>query len=317
MDAFDSGTWLLVLNPVSGRGVGLRDRAKIEAALAAEQLAFVAVVSAHPGHTLTLVADAITRGCRNILVAGGDGSLSEAVNGICAQSVVPPEAIRLALIPVGTGNDWARAQALPHGYREAARIVAAGSVRSHDAGVIDFGAGGRRWFINVAGMGFDAGVIQRMPTRRLGRLAYLIGLLRELVLYRPEALRWQQDGAERSAEAFVLFACIGRFCGGGMLVAPQASAEDGLLDFVLIRHMGRLAVLRALPALFDGSLARHPKVETWRADETAFPGAPGIAIEADGELVGQTPATFRVVQGALRMVVPAIQQATRRNHRSL
>ena len=316
MDAFDSGTWLLVLNPVSGRGVGLRDRAKIEAALAAEQLAFVAVVSAHPGHTLTLVADAITRGCRNVLVAGGDGSLSEAVNGICAQSVVPPEAVRLALIPVGTGNDWARAQALPHGYREAAGIVATGAVRRHDVGVIDFATGGRRWFVNVAGMGFDAGVIQRMPTRRLGRLAYLIGLLRELILYRPEALRWRHDGAERSAEAFVLFACIGRFCGGGMLVAPQASAEDGLLDFVLVRHMGRLEVLRALPALFDGSLAQHPKVETWRAKRVTFTGVPGIAIEADGELVGHTPATFRVLPDALRMVVPTIEQATGGNQSS-
>lgn len=303
-EAIDSSTWLLVLNPVSGRGAGLRDRRKIEAALTSQGLSFVAVVSEHYGHTTDLVSEGIALGCRRILVAGGDGSLSEAVNGIFAQTAVPPVEIKLALIPVGTGNDWARAQSVPHDYLEAARTIAAGATRAHDVGIIDFGAGGRRWFINVAGMGFDAGVIERMPTRKLGRLAYLIGLIRELVVYRPVALRWLSGGHEQSAKAFVMFACIGRYCGGGMLVAPESSPVDGQLDLVLIHHMSRMAVLRALPKLFDGTLSQHPKVGTWRTADVDFMGAPGIAIEADGELVGHTPATFSVLREAVWMVIP-------------
>jgi YegS/Rv2252/BmrU family lipid kinase len=303
--SFDSSTWLLVLNPVSGRGAGLRDRKKIESALTSQGISFITVVSEHYGHTADLVSGGIAQGCRHILVAGGDGSLSEAVNGIFAQPDIPPKEIRLALVPVGTGNDWARAQALPHDYLEAARTVAAGATRSHDVGVIDFSAGGRRWFINVAGMGFDAGVIEHMPTRKLGRSAYLIGLIRQLVAYQPLSLHWRNGGDDQSAQAFVMFACIGRYCGGGMLVAPEASPVDGLLDLVLIRHMSRLNVLRALPSLFDGTLPQHPKVSGWRTERVEFTGAPGIAIEADGELVGHTPATFCVLREAVRMVVPA------------
>ena len=304
-NSFDDSTWLLVLNPVSGRGAGLRDRAKIESALSSQGLSFISVVSEHYGHTADLVAEGIARGCRHILVAGGDGSLSEAVNGIFARPEIPPTEIRLALIPVGTGNDWARAQALPHDYLEAARTVAAGATRSCDVGVIDFAAGGRRWFINVAGMGFDAGVIERMPSRKLGRLAYLIGLIRQLVAYKPLSLHWNSSGDSQSADAFVMFACNGRYCGGGMLVAPAASPVDGLLDLVLIRHMSRMSVLRALPSLFNGSLHQHPKVSEWRTERVEFTGAPGIAIEADGELVGHTPATVFMLKEAVRIVVPA------------
>jgi diacylglycerol kinase (ATP) len=101
-----------------------------------------------------------------------------------------------------------------------------------------------------------------------------------------------------------MFACIGRFCGGGMQVAPEASPVDGLLDLVLIRHMTRLSVLRALPSLFNGKLHQHPKVSAWRTGRIEFMGAPGIAIEADGELVGFTPANFSVLRQAIRIVVP-------------
>ncbi len=302
---FDSSTWLLVLNPVSGRGVGLRDRSRIEAALESVGIHFRSVVSEYHRHTILLVAEAIGNGCRRILVAGGDGSLNEAVNGIFQQVAVPPGEFRIALLPVGTGNDWARAHGLPHDYGQAAHVIAAGTTQAQDVGLIDLeGTHSKRWFVNVAGMGFDAGVIQRMPNRRLGRLAYLIGLLRELYDYRPLPLTWQLGATEQRADAFVLFACIGRFCGGGMLVAPGASFRDGRFHMVLIRHMGRLSVLRALPQLFDGTLADHPKVETWLTERIRFDAPPGTSIEADGELVGTAPATFTVLPEALRLVVP-------------
>lgn len=303
---YDSSTWLLVLNPVSGRGAGLRDRERIESILAATGIPFVSEVSQYSGHTVSLVSEAIGHGCRRILIAGGDGSLSEAVNGVFRQTAVPPGELRIALIPVGTGNDWARARGLSHDYEQAARTIASGLMQPSDVGMIDLEATQtRRWFINVAGMGFDAGVIQRMPTRRLGRLAYLIGLLRELLAYRPLPLAWRIGATSHQADAFVLFACIGRYCGGGMLVAPQADPADGRLDMVLIRHMGRLSVLRALPRLFDGSLAQHPKVETWITEHLRIDAPPGTAIEADGELVGHAPATFTVLPRAIQMVVPS------------
>jgi len=303
----DGATWLLLLNPISGGGIGLRDRARIESAIAARGICHVAALSEFPGHIVTLVRDAVGRGCRRILVAGGDGSLSEAVNGIFSQQAVAPDEVTLALLPIGTGNDWARGREIPTGYDQALDLIAAGQTIHHDIGVIDFDSagGGRRYFINVAGTGFDAGVIERMPSRKLGRVAYLVGLLSELASYRRLPLRLRIGAQRVDAEAFVFFACIGRYCGGGMQVAPRARCNDGLLDLTLVRYLGRIELLLNLRRLFDGTLPEHPKVSTWQDASAGIDAPPGAAIEADGELVGHAPARFSVLPRALRIVAGA------------
>jgi diacylglycerol kinase (ATP) len=301
---YSPSTWLLVLNPVSGRGAGRRDRMRIEAAMRSHGIDFHSAMSEYAGHTQVLVAEAVASGCRRVVVAGGDGSLNEAANGILGQETVAAEQVRLSLIPVGTGNDWARMRSIPRGYTEAAGLLVRGRVVRQDAGRIDFASGERRYFVNVAGAGFDAAVLEHLPRWRLGRLSYLVGLLRALAAYRPLPLRWRHDGGvEADAQAFVMFACNGRFCGGGMLVAPDASDADGRLEFVLIRHMPRLEVLRSLPRLFDGSIYGHPGVSHWTAANLDLIGPAGTAVEADGELVGKLPATLGIARAALGVVV--------------
>lgn len=307
--SYDDATWLLLLNPISGGGIGLRDRPRIESMIAAQGLRHVAALSDYPGHIVALVAEAVARGCRRVLVAGGDGSLSEAVNGIFTQSAVAPEQVTLALLPIGTGNDWARGRGIPGDYAQALRLIAAGRVLSHDVGVIDFAAattnGTRRYFINVAGTGFDSGVIERMPSRKWGRLAYLVGLLRELADYRPLSLRLKIAETSVDAKAFVFFACIGRYCGGGMQVAPAARCDDGLFGLTLVRYLGLIELLLNLRRLFDGSIASCPKVSTWQSAAAAIEAPEGSTIEADGELVGHAPARFSILPQALRIIAPA------------
>ncbi|MBI4997519.1 MAG: diacylglycerol kinase family lipid kinase [Rhodocyclales bacterium] len=298
-------TWLLLLNPVSGGGRGLRQRTRIESAMAARHLSAHTAVSEYAGHTTELVARAIRAGCRRLLVGGGDGSLSEAVNGILAVAEVPSTDVTLALLPVGTGNDWARGHGIPHDIDRALDIVAAGRVQAHDAGYVDFPASGaRRHFINVAGIGFDAIVVEHMPSRKLGWLAYLVGLLRSLGSLSPIPLRIAVDGRTEHADALVLFACIGRYCGGAMFVAPRARSDDGKLDLTLIRHMPRLSILRSLPRLFDGSIAAHPRVTMWQTGAARIDAPAGTPLEADGEFIGHAPAAFGVLPGALRVMLP-------------
>lgn len=301
---FAAETWLLALNPISGRGRGLAARQRIEARLAARGQRFHTAVSRYPGETADLTAAAVDRGCRRVLVAGGDGSLSEAVNGLFIQQAVPPAAVTLALLPVGTGNDWARSHGLPSAMEAAIDLAVSGTPRRHDAGRIEFAAGGHRHFVNVAGAGFDAVVVERMPSRRLGRLAYLVGLLRGLAAYRPLPMQITVDGRREEAEALVAFACIGSTCGGGMRVAPGAQDDDGLLDVTLIRYLKPWEILRDARRLFDGSLLGHPRVSGWRASRVHLAGAPGIPLEADGEPAGHLPATVSVLPAALSLVRP-------------
>ncbi|MBL8492076.1 MAG: diacylglycerol kinase family lipid kinase [Rhodocyclaceae bacterium] len=295
---------LLVLNPVSGRGRGVRHRQEIEAMLADQGLAFESAVSAYAGHTTVLVADAVRRGCRRVLVAGGDGSLNEAVNGLFGQQAVAPDRVTLALLPVGTGNDWGRGHGLARDMQAAIALAAGGRSSPHDVGVIEFADGGRRHFINVAGCGFDSTVVARMPSRRFGRLAYLVGLLRGLAAYRPLPLDLEVAGRRRSVQTLVVFACLGRYCGGGMDVAPDARTDDGLMDLTVIRHMNVLQILRDLPRLFDGTLPAHPRVDVERTAEAVLAGPEGTLLEADGDIVGRLPARLRVIPGALRVVLP-------------
>lgn len=287
--------WFVVLNPVSGRGRGWRDRDRIVAALRAHGSEVELAVSERAGHVQPLVAQALAAGHRNVLAVGGDGTVQEAANAVLEAGADA----RFAALPVGTGNDFARTHGVPRDYAAAARVLATGHTRSIDVGEARFDDGRRRYFVNVAGAGFDAYVIEHMPDRRWGRLAYLAGVLRGLAGYRPQPMRLVVDGERRDARSSVAFACLGRYCGGGMLVAPDARSDDGRFDLVRIGDLTRLDVLLSLRRLFDGTIDAHPKVHTARAAairiETALP------IQADGELIGRGPVTLSVMPKALKV----------------
>ncbi len=298
--------WLVVLNPVSGRGQALRRQPEIVRLLELHGMRHSVAISRFHGHAIELVSAAVAAGCRRLLIAGGDGSLNEAVNAILAQDKVPPAEILLATLPVGTGNDWARSHRVPGNWPAAVALAASETSALHDAGVAEFGDGSRRWFINVAGVGFDAAVVERKMARGFGQLAYVLGLLGALWSYRPVAVRVSQDdGAAREASILVQFAALGRNCGGGMLIAPDAVPDDGRFASVLVHAMSRLEVLASLKCLFDGTLPGHPKVEASPCATIRVDAPTALAVEADGELIGHTPVTFRVLPRAIRVVVPA------------
>lgn len=299
-------SWLVVLNPVSGGGRALRERRRIERLLDAQGLRFTVAVSEHPGHVTDLVAAAIGEGCRQILVAGGDGSLHQAANAILGQTSCPSHEVTLAALPVGTGNDWVKTLAIPRDWNGALALIGGANRRRIDGARIDFDDGRAPChFMNVAGIGFDAEVVRRMPPSKRGALAYLSGVLGTLSAYRPVRPALSGDIVAAAEELFVLFACLGRYCGGGMHVAPAAQPDDGLFDVVRVRHLGRLEVLLNLRRLYDGTLPAHPKVSIGHAACLRLETPRPCAIQADGELVGETPATLSVLPGALTVVAPA------------
>lgn len=294
--------WLVVANPISGQGRAMHHRHEIEAVLRRHSLAFSLEISERPWHTAELVQAAIGRGCRRILVAGGDGTVNEAVNGIFRQQAVPTTDITLGVLPIGTGNDWARTHRIPQDYSEVAALMSRGLSRLHDVGVAAFADGNRRHFINVAGIGFDAHVVAGMPDRTLGPLAYLAGLAKGLFTFRAVPLALDADGKKLAGSFFDVFVCIGRYCGNGMMVAPQAAVDDGLFDITLIDDLSRWEVLKSLRRLFDGTLLTHPKVTALCAGEAGAESPLSVPVEADGELIGHTPVRFAILPRALRVV---------------
>ena len=295
--------WLVVANPISGQGRAMHHRHEIEAVLQRHGVAFDFVISEHPGHAIELVARAVEGGCRQILAVGGDGTVHECANGIFHQQAAPTAEVTLGVMPIGTGNDWARGLRMPKDYAEVAALMAGGTQRLHDVGLAEFGDGTTRHFINVAGLGFDAHVVESLPDRTLGPLAYLVGLVKGLLSYDAVSLGLTFAGRRVDARAFVLFFAIGRYCGSGMNVAPKAEADDGLFDITLIQDLSRWEVVKSLRRLFDGTLLTHPKVIALREAAAQVDAGP-VPVEADGELIGHAPVRFSILPRALRVLAP-------------
>jgi YegS/Rv2252/BmrU family lipid kinase len=290
-----------VLNPVSGRGRGTRERPAIEAALRAREVPYRVAISDYAGHLPVLVRRALDEGVRHVVAAGGDGTMHEAVNAILGHRAGADAT--LAPLPLGTGNDWCRSLGITADSRALAERCGAGRDLELDVGEAVVRGAPPRYFANVAGAGFDAYVLQQMRDRRFGAAAYLIAVLRGLTAYRPQPMRIESDGGAFEGRAFVAFVCVGRYCGGGMHVAPRADLRDGAFDVVLVGDLGRVDVLLSLRRLFDGTIASHTKVRTWRCTRLELEGAAGLGVEADGEVIGATPVALRVLPRALRVRV--------------
>jgi YegS/Rv2252/BmrU family lipid kinase len=298
-----SEPWLAVMNPVAGRGRAARAWPALAAAFESNAVAVELVTTSACGEATRVVADAIARGKRRVLAVGGDGTVHEVLNGL----VGAPARMTLAVAPFGTGNDWARGRGIPRDAQGIAAMLAAGRTLAHDVGQIDFQVGARRerrHFINLAGVGYDAYVLENMPQRGPRALAYLAAVIGGLLRYRPALTTIDAGGVRRTGRYFAAFAAIGRYAGGGMQFAPNAKPDDGLVDLVTIDHLGILATLARLPKIYTGRLLADPAVY-WQATESLLIATDEpVRVEADGQLLGTTPARIRTLRRAIDVVVP-------------
>jgi diacylglycerol kinase (ATP) len=305
-----SKRWIAVVNPSAGRGRAGARWPALARALAAAGIDAEPVRTRGPGDAERRVAEHVQAGERQFLAVGGDGTLHEVANAILASGARGT----LAAAPLGTGNDWARGLGVPRDDDAVARMIATGHRRSVDAGRIEYStpAGtATRCFVNVAGAGYDAWVIERLPAGGPHGLAYFAGLLRGL--WRYEAAAYAVDsvpgGFRVRAPLFAAFAAIGPYCGGGMRFAPGADFADGLLELVAVPHLGPFAALRRLPRLYTGRLHADPVVKFARAAAVTIDATPAVRIEADGQLLGHTPARIEILRGAIDTIVPTPETA--------
>jgi lipid kinase, YegS/Rv2252/BmrU family len=301
--------WLVIHNPVAGQ----RDRTRwprFADALARRGLAFDVARTSGPADAARLAERAVREGLHGIFVAGGDGTVHEAVNGLMrareAMANQTPTPL-LVPIPLGTGNDWARSLGLPTDAEAFADCVTRGGavVAWHDVGRMRFDAqpGTPHWFVNVAGAGFDAHVIEGMPARVPSRLAYLRHALRGLAAYRSPTFTLEFDDVPCPSDRYLLaFVALGEYCGHRMHVAPGARLDDGLFDVVTIAEVGLVRALPKLARLYRGTILEDALVRHRRAASVRIVADPSTPVEADGQLVGGTPVTFSIEPCALRVM---------------
>jgi YegS/Rv2252/BmrU family lipid kinase len=240
-----------------------------------------------------LTTDAIENGFRNLIVAGGDGSLNEVVNGIFLQTVCPPEEITVGMIPVGTGNDWIKTFGIPNYYKEAIKVLKQEKVMRQDVGRITFTENDlvkTCYFANMAGFGFDAMVAEKTNhlknKGRTGITLYLQALGSSFLNYQTAKTHVTIDGQEIDELIFSVSIGIGKYNGGGMMQAPGAIPDNGLFQVTIIRKIGLFGILRNLAGLYSGKYVNDYRVSTFQGRDISISSSQNIAGEADGEALG-------------------------------
>lgn len=302
--------WFVIVNPNAGKRKGEKDWIEIAALLTEAGIKFVTVFTEHRGHAVLLTRKYIENGYRNIIVVGGDGTLNEVVNGIFTQAHVPTNKVVLAMIPVGTGNDWCRMFNIPNDYKKAIKLITKKKIFIQDTGTIKYisseGSEKTRYFINMAGMGFDALVAKKTNTQKdLGKsnpMSYVVNIVSSLFLYTSTKVTILLDGKKIASDIFSMSVGICQYNGGGMKQAPGALPDDGLFDMTLIKPIGKFKIIRNIIKLFDGSFTRLPEVSTFRSSKIIIHSEPRMFMEADGESLGHTPFVFNILPQSLYVV---------------
>jgi diacylglycerol kinase (ATP) len=289
-------TWTVIVNPAAGRGRTRKLLPSIEAR-AAEAGAKVAV-SMNAEAPIQLAREAAAIG-HDLVACGGDG-LAAMVAGVAADT-----GRRLAVVPTGAGNDFARGL----GYDPKQPLDAFGALEHGRDRVVDLGRVNGRWYTCVTASGFDAEANRWANTvhRLSGTALYVAAVLRTLAVYKPHPFRLTVDGNAHEIKAWLVAVGNGPSYGGGMNIAPDASLDDGLLDVTVVGEMNRAQMLVNFPKVFKGTHTSHPKVAIYKATrvelESLDPSVP-MDVYADGERVGPLPANMEAVRGALTVRVP-------------
>jgi len=289
----------VVLNPKAG---SVRDVDVLGARLRRIPKAEVCITSKR-GAATRLTRSALRKGCKLIVAAGGDGTLNEIVNALGEKN----SGVRVGLIPLGTGNDFARTLGLSTEVDEAIELLRTG--RTQQVDLIRVTSDRVRYFVNVSAAGFSGLVDEKLTPKMKktwGPLAYLRGAaaaLPELQAYRTTVSLDDKESLKLSLYNVVI--ANGRYVAGGRLIAPEASVDDGLLDIVLVqkRSAPELALLAAQVAL--GNHLLSDAIMFRRAAKVTVNSRPGMSFNVDGELVGKGPVVFDVLPRALQFVVGA------------
>lgn len=298
----------IILNPAAGRGQGRRRRATLESLLAASGASCELLETHVAGDATRLAAKAAAEGATLVAAAGGDGTLSEVLNGLAIGGFTT----RLGILPLGTGNDFARCLGIGTDLKAAVDTLFHGTPRAIDVGQARFGDHAPRYFVNVAGCGFDALAAQRVNDNRdrrgwrhiRGMPAYLCAVLQELATLRAASLRLDADGEIFEQRAMLCAIANATSYGGGMRVAPDAQLDDGLFDICTIAEAGRWEFLRAFPGVFKGTHVSHPKVTMRRAQEIHLSSEPPLPVLVDGDVLGTTPVRFSILPRAVEVMAP-------------
>ncbi len=297
-----------IVNPYAGTGATGRKWSKIEATLNETGIEFDHVHTEGKGHAVELAREAALAGYEMVVAVGGDGTLNEVVNGLVDSG--HGTHITMGILNTGTGCDFARFLDIPRDFQQACSRLVNPVKASADVGVVECqfeGKSIRRCFISTASLGFDGEVAEsaeKHPRIFHSVTSYLMGVIEALASYHNKDIRIQfGEHSEEICICSIVIANAG-FYASGMRIVPDADLYDGLFEVMIVGDMNKFDLMQTLPkAYLGGTHINHPKVRLEKASRISIESDERVLIQADGELIGETPAVFYILPSALNLAI--------------
>ena len=285
-----------IVNPVAGGGKAKESFTELAAYLDSRNAEYASVFTESAGQSAPLAEQAYAAGERFICAVGGDGTINEVASVLYSKRDVV-----FGICPFGTGNDFARVLKLPTDPEGAGRVLLDGIAEP-----VDIGMAGDRPFTNIAGIGFDVGVVintERYKARFHGMIPYLLGVARTLMHMKAIPMKITADGKTIEENALLLSIGNGSHFGGGMAALPNANAQDGLFEICLVKKINIFRFLTLLPLFIKGKHIGKKPVVCLRAKEVTVE-CPDTPSQLDGEMVEHAASHYRLIPGALCVMLP-------------
>ena len=291
---------LIIFNPNAAHGRSVRKLKEIEAKFSALDIQTTFKPTRHPGHGSELVAESDLSVFDGLVAAGGDGTVFEVLNGLYQH---PKSArIPLGLLPIGTGNAFARELNLqPGAWPEAIELLGRGQTRLVDVGHVK-SEEKSYYFLNIVGMGFsvDAG-LSALKLKFLGNTAYTLATLWRVLKLKAYPLVADIDGKTIRADNVFITISNTQYTGTHFMIAPDALIDDGLLDVTLLKSLPRSRLLKLFPTIYSGRHVDYEEVSTFKAARINIQSPQGMLLGPDGEFFGKSPAEISCLHQDLKI----------------
>ena len=293
--------WAVIINPQSKGGATKKKIPAIKHLLELNKIDFTLYKTKNTGDELNIVARAVKEGFRKFVCGGGDGTIQKIVTGIQRQKSCNPKEIVVGIIPIGTGNDWAKSIDVPLDIESAIEKIKNGKTKKRDLGVVLIQKKKeikRRYFINYSGVGFDAFMLSRLQRYKwLGRYAYLACSIANFWFYKNRWISIKGNKFDLSKKVFLCGVGVSKYTGGGMQIIKSPASDNGLLNLTVAHDFTKIDIIKSFFNLFNGAIFNDQKVLTMVDNKIKISSKSGaLTCHGDGEIFGDGNLTFFVLK---------------------
>ena len=299
--------WFAIANPKSGAGKSESLLNRVEAELSKNQIEFELHKTSVSGDEIMLVKKATSLGYRKILCIGGDGTIQKIVAGIQIQKNIPKENVLFGLVPLGTGNDWAKSKGISLKISESIPFLNSGKIKTQDVGLANIKANEKeikRYFITYSGVGFDSFMLKKIQSYKwLGKFSYLFCALMNFMNYKNIEVEIETDDAKINSKVFLLGVGLCKFTGGGMQLIKTPAGSSGQLNMTIAQDLSKTEIIKIFFSLFNGGVFKKHKILTLSSEKILIVAKNTVlTCQGDGEIFGAGKVSYSVVKKGLRYI---------------